>query len=45
MSTGLLRNPRIQKVMAWIARDWRGPRCLAWGAAEFYQIAELVHDP
>lgn len=33
MSTGLLRNPRIQKVLAWIARDWRGPRYLAWGAA------------
>ena len=32
MSTGLLRNPRIQKVLAWIARDWRGPRYLAWGA-------------
>ncbi len=32
MGAGLLRHPRIQKVMARIARDWRGPRYLAWGA-------------
>jgi hypothetical protein len=33
MGTGLPRHPRRQKVMAWMARDWRGPRYLAWGAA------------
>lgn len=32
MGTGLPRHPRVQNVMAWIARDWRGPRYLAWGA-------------
>jgi hypothetical protein len=27
-----MRHPRVRQVMAWSARDWRGPRYLAWGA-------------
>jgi hypothetical protein len=33
MSTGLMRHPRVRRVAAWIARDWRGGRYLIWGAA------------
>lgn len=32
MGADPIANPRMRRVTAWIARDWRGPRYLVWGA-------------
>src|SRR5690242_15614283 len=32
MGGSLMRHPRVRRLAAWSARDWRGPRYLAWGA-------------